>query len=137
MKALEPFIGEWNVEASLAPGVVGHATFEWALDRQFLAQRSEVPGPIPDGLMIIAADGDAYLQHYFDSRGVVRLYRMTFSDGVWTLSRDAPDFSPLDFSQRFTGTFGDDDDTIRGRWETSADGSSWELDFELTYTRRK
>jgi hypothetical protein len=60
---------------------------------------------------------------------------MRFSDGVWTLLRDSPDFSPLSFSQRFTGTFGDDGDTIRGPWETSNDGSTWEHDFDLTYTR--
>jgi hypothetical protein len=135
MKALEPLIGEWNMEASLAPGLVGRTVFEWTLGGRFLTQRSQVPGPVPDGFTIVAADGDAYLQHYFDSRGVVRLYAMTFSHGVWTLLRDSPDFSPLDFAQRFTGTLSDDGDTIRGRWEKSDDGSSWELDFELTYTR--
>ena len=46
----------------------------------------------------------AYTQHYYDSRGVVRLYAMTFSDGLWALTRESPDFSPLDFQQRFTGT---------------------------------
>jgi len=60
---------------------------------------------------------------------------MTFGDGVWTLSRTSPDFSPLNFSQRFTGTFGDGGKTIRGRWETSDDGSSWEHDFDLIYAK--
>jgi hypothetical protein len=60
---------------------------------------------------------------------------MTFSGGVWTLVRTAPDFTPLAFSQRFTGTFADDGGTILGRWETSPDGSHWEHDFDLTYTR--
>jgi hypothetical protein len=126
--------------ASIAPGLRGDATFEWALDRQFLVHRSEIPVPeAPDALSIIAlaADGQAFTMHYFDSRGVVRLYAMTFSDGVWTLARDAPDFTPLPFHQRFTGTFSDDGDAIDGRWETSGDGTSWELDFELAYTRVK
>src|SRR4051794_5971332 len=37
----------------------------------------------PDGLWVIAAesDGDRYNGHYFDSRGIVRLYAMTF-DGA-------------------------------------------------------
>jgi hypothetical protein len=60
---------------------------------------------------------------------------MTFSDGVWTLLRESPDFSPLDFSQRFTGTFSDDGDSIIGRWEISRDGSPWERDFDLSYFR--
>jgi hypothetical protein len=40
-----------------------------------------------------------------------------------------------DFSQRFTGTFDDDNSTIVGRWETSSDGSNWNRDFDLTCTR--
>ena len=46
-----------------------------------------------------------------------------------------PDFSPLDFAQRYTGTFSDDGTTIAGRWEIAHDGSTWEHDFDLTYTR--
>jgi hypothetical protein len=44
-------------------------------------------------------------------------------------------FSPLDFHQRWLGTFSADGDTIEGRWETSPDGRDWELDFELIYHR--
>jgi hypothetical protein len=79
------------------------STFEWALDRQFLTQRTEVPVPeAPDGLMIVSADPEtgAYTQHYYDSRGVVRIYAMSLADGVWTLTRESPDFTPLDFRQR-------------------------------------
>jgi len=55
--------------------------------------------------------------------------------GAWKLWRESEDFSPLDFSQRFTGTFSDDGTTISGRWENSGDGSTWEHDFKLTYTK--
>jgi hypothetical protein len=51
------------------------------------------------------------------------------------LSRTKADFSPLDFSQRFTGTFDDDGRRIRGRWEICRDGSTWEHDFDLVYRR--
>jgi hypothetical protein len=78
---------------------------------------------------------ETYLQHYFDSRGVARVYEMSFDDGVWKLSRKSADFSPLHFAQRFTGTFSDDGRTIDGRCETSGDGSSWEHDFDLTYIK--
>ena len=75
------------------------------------------------------------MQHYFDSRGVARVYHMGFGDGVWKLWRDSADFSPLDFSQRFIGTFSNDGTTIKGRREICHDGSTWEHDFDLTYTK--
>jgi hypothetical protein len=71
LKRLEPFVGEWNLEASFPNAPVGRAAFEWIL-------------------------GGGYIQHYFDSRG------------VGTLTREKADFSPLPFSQRYTGTFSDD-----------------------------
>ena len=85
----------------------------------------------------LAADLEtgSYTQHYFDSRGVVRLYAMTFADGVWTLTRESPDFTPLEFRQRFTGRFGADGNTISGAWEKGRDGGEWEHDFTLTYRR--
>jgi hypothetical protein len=133
LRRLDVFIGEWRMEASGK----GRAIFEWALDGQFLLQRSEAPdSSAPDSVAIVGLDpgGGAYSQHYFDSRGVARVYAMTFSDGVWELSREQPDFSPLAFSQRFTGTFSDDQNTIAGLWEIRRD-SAWERDFPLTYTR--
>jgi len=78
-------------------------------------------------------DGHEYVQHYFDSRGVVRVYRMTLRDGVWQLVRDRPDFTPLAFQQRYTGRFSADELAIDGRWEVSHDdGATWENDFGLT-----
>jgi hypothetical protein len=77
----------------------------------------------------------AYTQHYYDSRGVVRLYAMSFADGVWTLTRESPEFSPLDFQQRFTGTFSQDGNIISGAWEKRLNGAGWAHDFDLTYRR--
>jgi hypothetical protein len=123
---------------SLGPDAA-RASFEWILDGRFLLQRAEVPGvpSAPDVFAIIGPDldGGGYLQHYFDSRGVVRTYAMTVSEGVWRLRRSSPDFSALDFSQRFAGTFDDEGTTIDGRWEISRDGSGWEPDFGLVYTK--
>jgi hypothetical protein len=138
LKALEPFVGEWTLEASLAPGIDGRASFEWTLDDQFLLFHTEIPVEgAPQGLSIIALDDDggAFTMHYFDTRGVVRLYGMTISDGAWTLLRTTPDFTPLPFHQRYLGSFSDDGRRIDGRWETSDDGARWKLDFELNYTR--
>ncbi len=141
MERLTPFLGEWSMAAVFpnAPssGAAGRTVFEWMPGEQFLVQRWEVPHPAaPDGVAIIgvAEARETYLQHYFDSRGVARVYEMSFASGVWKLCRNSPDFSPLDFSQRFTGAFSDDGNAIDGRWETSRDGRSWEHDFDLTYT---
>ncbi|HEY3902748.1 MAG TPA: hypothetical protein VGM14_02415 [Streptosporangiaceae bacterium] len=138
---LEAFIGEWSVEADFAgdqPAPTGRSRFEWALDGQFLLQHTEVPIPgAPDSLAIVAIDPrtGGYTQHYYDSRGVVRLYAMTFADGAWTLLRESPDFSPLDFRQRFTGAFSEDLDTITGAWQMGADGGGWKHDFAMIYRR--
>ena len=61
---------------------------------------------------------------------------MKFSRGTWVLQRNTPDFSPLDFEQRFVGRFSRDGKTIKGTWQTRA-GATWERDFHLTYTRRR
>lgn len=138
LERLAPLVGEWSTETSMGPGVFGRSTFEWALGGQYLLQRSEVPDvpQAPDGLMIVAVEPDGSLvQHYYDSRGVTRLYAMTFEDGTWTLLRDRPDFSPLDFAQRFVGRLSPDGDTIDGRWELAEDGTNWRVDFELVYRR--
>ena len=135
---LEPLVGEWTTEASIAPGMQGSTVFEWMLDGQFLAQRSTIPHPqAPGSYSLIGVDqaGEVYTQHYFDSRGVVRLYAMKFDGRDWELLRTEPDFFPLDFSQRYVGTLSDNGSAIDGRWETSQDGSTWELDFDLTYRR--
>ncbi|HYY81368.1 MAG TPA: DUF1579 family protein [Actinomycetes bacterium] len=139
LEPLDVFVGEWSLATSLAPNPAdaprARTTFEWLPGRRFLIQRWEVEHPdAPDGIAIIGFDADkaTFLQHYFDSRGVARVYEMTFAGKVWTLQRFA---AAPDFSQRFTGTFDDDNDTITGRWESSSDGSNWNHDFDLTYTR--
>jgi hypothetical protein len=113
--------------------------FEWLLGERFVVQRWSVPVPeAPDGIAIIGADQskkDHYLQHYFDSRGVARVYQMTLDNNVWTLLRDEADFSPLDFPQRYIGNISDDGQTITGRWEICHDRTTWQRDFDLSYRR--
>jgi hypothetical protein len=142
VERLDAFVGEWSMEAAFpfAPptGIRGHTVFEWMPREQFLIQRWEVSHPdAPDGIAIIGFDAgrETFLQHYFDSRGVARVYEMSFGNGLWKLWRNSADFSPLSFSQRFTGTFSDDRKTIDGRWETCSIGSTWEHDFDLRYTK--
>jgi hypothetical protein len=70
--------------------------------------------------------------HYFDQRGVNRVYAASLDQHTWRYWRDA---SAPDFSQRFTGTFSDDGNTITGRGELSKDGTTWEADLALDYRK--
>jgi hypothetical protein len=142
LAALEPLVGRWRMIPGFVPDPADapHAitTFEWLAGKRFLIQRWEVDHPeAPDGIAIIGANpsNSAYLQHYFDSRGVTRHYTMSLADDVWALERIAE--SP-DFSQRFTGQFSDDRRSIVGAWEISHDnGASWSIDFDLTYIKQE
>ena len=98
----------------------------------FVIQRWEAPDPAPSGFEVIGfhRGRGSLLQNYFDSRGIARLYQMSFESGA-----TSPDLSPLDFHQRFCGRLGDDGRTISGRWKSSEDGTRWEHDFDLIYTR--
>ena len=140
LERLRVFVGEWNIEISSmsfhpdpSARVRGRASFQWLEAGAFLIQHSEVPNTeFPRGISIIGADdaAETYGMLYFDSRGVSRIYQMTLSGGIWTLWREFPGFS-----QRFLGTFSDDNKAITARWEKSSDSSNWERDFDLTYTR--
>jgi hypothetical protein len=137
---LAPFTGEWKIEiTSIAshpdPSAVvrGHSSFAWLEGGAFLMQHSEISASdFPTSTAVIGPDEEAgsYGMLYYDSRGVSRIYRMTFSGGIWTLWRDFPGFS-----QRFHGTFSEDGRSITAYWEKSIDGSNWDRDFDLTYTK--
>jgi hypothetical protein len=140
LERLGVFVGEWNTEITSMsfhsdPSAVarGHTSFQWLEGGAFLLQHSGVPNTeFPRGVAVIGPDDAAgtYCMLYFDSRGVSRIYKMTFSGGIWTIWRDFPGFS-----QRFNGMFSDDNNVITARWEKSSDGSNWEHDFDLSYTR--
>ncbi len=139
LNALEPLVGRWYMTPEFTAGddpVAATTTFAWLEGRRFLIQRWSVDHPdAPDGLAVIGAGSTetSYVQHYFDARGVSRIYDMTVTDDVWTLERIA---GPPDFSQRFVGRFADGGRSILGQWDRSDDrGSTWLEDFRLTYTR--
>lgn len=69
--------------------------------------------------------------HYYDSRGVFRVYDVSIDERVWKISRDAEGFS-----QRFEGNLKDGGDTIDGLWQLKKD-ATWEDDLAIVYRRRK
>jgi hypothetical protein len=138
MQAFEPLLGAWTTEAMLPGGdavVHGEMTVEWLEGGGYLIQRSWMEDPVfPRGVTVIGPDqtGERIVQHYFDSRGVARIYDISLENGVLRLWRDDPDFA-----QRFTGRFTDDGSAIEGAWERRDDGDDpWVHDFAVTYRRR-
>jgi hypothetical protein len=139
---LRRLIGTWTFEPLVdgASAGRGRATFEWMEDGAFVVQRSEATwttqgwvenAPSRNWAVIGWDDStDEVVQLYADDRGVFRVYRGTLTDEAWTLQRAA-----ADFHQRFVGDFRDDGRTIEGRWESSPDGSAWEVDFPITYRK--
>ena len=129
-KDLGLLVGQWDVELifpSDPPGrVQEQAVFDWLEGGAFMIEHWG------DSTWIIGPDEgtDTYSILYHDGRGVSRVYQMSLNDGVWKMCRNAPGFS-----QRFEGTFSDDNSIITARWETSSDGLTWEHDFDLTYTK--
>lgn len=137
IEELRPLVGEWATEV-VFPGhdgpIAGRTTFERLEGGGYLIQRATMEDPrFPRGVMVIgpAAGGGRIVQHYFDSRGVARVYEISLEDGVLRLWRD----DPADFSQRYTGALSAAGATIRGAWEICEDGETWAHDFDLTYTK--
>jgi hypothetical protein len=155
-QALEPLnrlVGTWTTEAThpAAPGVVVHGTaiIEWLEGERFLIYRARTDHPdFPDAISIIGfterdridnapgtdpvvAGKPQLSMHYFDSRGVFRVYHVSLDDESCRFWRDAPGLS-----QRFTGTFADGGDTIVGRWQLCEDDIHWDDDLQITYRRR-
>ncbi len=138
--ALEPLsalVGEWKTVGThpYVPGTTfhGHSSFEWIEGGAFLIWHSEIDeAGIPSGIAIFGSDDSTkeYFMMYFDERKVSRKYDVSIVDNTlkwWRNTRE--------FSQRFTWTIVDNGNTIISRGELSRDGTNWEQDLELTFTR--
>ena len=138
-------VGEWTTEAThpQMPGVVvaGSSTFEWLDGECFVIARSHHEHPDFPNAVSIIGDTDGNHMHYFDSRGVYRLYALTMMDEGWSIAmgRDAPADSfaspGAPFSQRMTYCFEDADQKMSGKGVSSTDDVNWEDDLQITYQR--
>ena len=137
MQQFEVLVGEWNMvgtHPALPSAVQGHSSFEWLVEGGLLLWRFDwQPGAIPSALSVIGRDDvvETCSMLYADERGVSRIYQMRLEGGVWKMWRDSPGFS-----QRMTGAFSDDGATITCHGELSHDGSTWEPDLSVRYTRK-
>lgn len=129
---LQPLVGEWEAivdHPSIERPVRGRMTVEPLERGGYLIQRSVMDDPVfPAAVSVIGPT----TMHYFDSRGIARVYDITLEGGALTIERSGPD---QDFAQRYTGRFNDDGTTLQGAWEIDEDGTGLVHDFDLTYRR--
>jgi hypothetical protein len=139
LRDLDRLVGEWTLEAThpAFPDLVvpGRSSFEWLDGERFLIQRSTADHPdFPNSISVIGAtsggDDERLSMHYYDSRGVHRVYSLEMSEGVLRIARDHPGFS-----QRFEGRLADGGGILSGLWQLSTDDSGWHDDLEITYRR--
>ena len=151
LQLLNRLVGNWTTEMThpALPGVIvqGTVTVEWLEGERFLIHRFRNDHPdFPDSISIIgftdadrvgaganhsSTSSDSRLcMHYFDSRGVFRVYDVSIDNEAWRISRDAPEFS-----QRFVGKFADSGRTILGQWQLRPDDVQWNDDLKITYRR--
>lgn len=152
LKLLNRLVGSWTTEAThpALPGIVVRGTVdaEWLEGERFLIHRARTDHPdFPDSIWVLGftehdrvtpdaklapvPDGEPGLtMHYFDSRGVFRLYQLSVDALAFRFWRDAPGMS-----QRFTGTFSDDGASVEGVSQLRTD-QQWEDDLKITYRRR-
>lgn len=134
LRSLANLVGEWTTEAThpafSSTVVQGRSWFAWLEGEKFLVVRSHSDHPdFPDSISVIG-ETEGLQMHYFDSRGVYRIYEVSFSDQSLELSRYEPGFS-----QRFTGTFQEGGDIIDGLWKLSRVSGKWEDDLRIIYRR--
>jgi hypothetical protein len=95
LERLSVFAGEWDIEimsmsfeADKTAVVRGRASFAWVEGGACLLEHFEAPDTeFPRSTSIIGPDDSAetYGMLYFDSRGVSRIYQMSFDGNVWKL----------------------------------------------------
>lgn len=138
LKQFDILVGEWNMvgtHPALPSSARGHSSFEWLVEDALLVWHFDWEHPdIPNAISVIGHDdmGEACSMLYADERGVSRIYQMSLDGGVWKMWRESPDFS-----QRMTGAFSDDGNTIIVHGELSRDGSNWDQDLDVTCTRQQ
>ena len=139
LKQFDVLLGDWTMVGThpqLPSAVQGHSSFEWLREGALLAWQFdwERGQGIPSAFSVIGQDDavEPCSMLYTDERGVARIYQMSLAGGMWKMWRDSPEFS-----QRMTGTVSEDGNTITCHGELSRDGSHWEPDLAVRYTKKQ
>src|SRR5690349_17024228 len=106
MAPFAALIGDWITESrhvALPGPIPGRSRFEWLPGARFLLLRAETDHPdIPHALSVIGAmakgraeqdDTDALSMHYYDTRGVHRVFDVAFDGRILRLESHTPGFA--------------------------------------------
>ncbi len=128
--SLDRLLGSWVFSMNhslMSEPVGGRLRYERVLDGAFLMLHWSYNHPdFPDAVALL----DEHSYHYFDVRGVIRIFDFGIDESGWSMSR-------LDgeFSQRTAGRFrGPDAMECMGEYSRDL-GVTWHQDFTMTCTR--
>ncbi|NUP76579.1 MAG: DUF1579 family protein [Nonomuraea sp.] len=133
LRSLDPLVGAWEMtgkDFGTGAAMGGRLAFEWMDGGFFLIQRVEMDhgGGTMTGVEYIGYDQESksLKSHYFDSTGnsFVYAWKLEGRDlNIWFGEEGSP--------AGFSGTLGEDGDSITGKWEWPGGG------YEATMTRVK
>lgn len=128
--SLDRLLGAWDLtmrHSAMSEPVGGRQHYERVLDGAFVQLIWTYDhADFPDAVAMLSPDR----LHYFDVRGVVRVFDLTLEDDGFQLIRLDPQFA-----QRFTSRF-EGPDAMEMYGEASDDGgATWQHDFTLTLRR--
>lgn len=128
--SLERLLGTWDISmrhVALPEPVVGRQRYEQVLDGAFVMLHWTYDHPdFPNAIALL--EPSAF--HYFDVRGISRVFDLQIDDLGWSMIRRDPDFW-----QRSSATFVGAN-KMQGVGENSHDGGiTWVHDFTMTWAR--
>jgi hypothetical protein len=128
--SLDRLLGTWDItmrHVAMSEPVVGRQRYERILDGAFVRLDWTYQHPdFPDALALLAET----TCHYFDVRGVTRVFDLSMDDQGWSMIRRDSDVWQRS-AARFLGPA-----AMEGSGEMSHDsGASWEHDFDISYAR--
>jgi hypothetical protein len=130
MRALDRQLGAWEFtmhHSAMAQPVTGRQRYERVLDGAFVLQHWTYDHPdFPDALALLSD----HRYHYFDVRGITRVFDFQIDDAGWSMIRLGEDFSQR-VTARFRGR-----DVMDSTGEISYDdGVTWRPDFTMSSQR--
>jgi len=132
MSELNRLLGTWEFtmrHLAMAEPITGRQQYERVLDGAFVLQHWMYDHPdFPDAMALLSEDR----YHYFDVRGITRVFELEVDAAGWSMIR-----LDEDFSQRYIARFRSPD-VMDSTGEKSSDkGITWQPDFTMTYQRVK
>lgn len=144
---MDVFVGKWNMEGQQYEGLIGPAakitavnSYEWLTGGFFLVHRFD--GRVGDGeaacIEIIGRDASSqsYPTHSLYNNGITNEWQARERDGIWTLTGEWQ-MADKSLKVRCTTVFNDDGNTMKGKWEHSSDGSTWQTFWDVEATRAR